>query len=265
MNSRFTPVLPNGSNSPMDLTGYRTKQTEIERIADLMRLVPKGTLSVLDVGARDGHLSKELANHCPAVTALDLVKPSVDDPRVHCVKGDATDLKFLSSTFDVVLCAEVLEHIPSPALETACFELGRVAKKYVLIGVPYKQDTRHGRTTCYTCGGQNPPWAHVNVFDEVRLQQLFPDFEVAESSYVGEAEMGTNFVSAFLMDAAGNPYGTYHQEEPCVHCGMDLQDPPSRTFAQKVYTKTAYWFRMVQRIMHRKRPNWIHVLMKKAP
>ena len=36
--------------------------------------------------------------------------------------------------FDVVLCVEVLEHIPGKGLEQACRELSRVAKSHVVIG-----------------------------------------------------------------------------------------------------------------------------------
>ena len=66
--------------------------------------------------------------------------------------ANAADLPFPDAAFDMVTCAEVIEHIPSPALERACREMARVARRYVLVGVPYRQDLRHGRTTCAACG-----------------------------------------------------------------------------------------------------------------
>jgi hypothetical protein len=71
------------------------------------------------------------------------------------------DLGFADDFFDFVLCAEVLEHIPTASLSRACSELGRVSKHYVLIGVPYRQDIRVGRTTCWSCRKKNPPWGHI--------------------------------------------------------------------------------------------------------
>ena len=248
----------------MDLTDYRNNETEKLRVSDLMNLVPNGLETVLDVGARDGHLSKELANYLLKVTALDLDLPVIDHPQVKCIKGDATAMEFADRAFDIVFCAEVLEHIPSIMLPKACMEIERVAKSHILIGVPYKQDTRHGRTTCRSCGANNPPWGHVNEFDEKSLKQLFPAFDIVRVSYVGEAEMGTNFLSAFLMNKAGNPYGTYHQEEPCVHCGIKLEEPPARTLNQKIMTKVGHYARRVQSVFHRKHANWIHVLFKRT-
>src|SRR6266540_122245 len=126
--------------SPMDLAEYRDSESERKRIADLVRLLPGNLDSVLDIGARDGFISKLLTGHFPNVTALDLV-----------------------------FCAEVIEHIPSRTLARACGELSRVAREYLLIGVPYKQDLRVGRLTCHACGKKNPPWGRVNSFDENSL------------------------------------------------------------------------------------------------
>jgi hypothetical protein len=108
-----------------------------------------------------------------------------------------------------------LEHIPN--VVQACREIERVAGHEVIIGVPYKQDTRLGRTTCRSCGGKNPPWGHVNPFDERRLARLFPGLSIKASSFVGSVRSETNPVSTMLMDMAGNPWGTYEQDEPCIY------------------------------------------------
>jgi SAM-dependent methyltransferase len=246
-----------------ELAEFRGREVERNRIADLMGLLPADLTSILDIGARDGFISKLLADRIRNVTALDLEMPEIDDERIHCVKGDLTRLDFPDDSFDIILCAEVLEHIPTRLLGAACGEMRRVAKKYLLIGVPYQQDLREARTTCYTCGERNPPWGHVNSFDEDRLKELFPMFEVARISLLGDTQTGTNFVSSFLMDKAGNPYGTYWQEEPCVHCGSALISPPERSLWQKGLTKTALYVDAVQRLIISGRPNWIHILLKK--
>jgi SAM-dependent methyltransferase len=244
----------------MDLTKYRRSDAELERTADLMRLVPDGD-SVLDVGAREGYFSELLAEKYKRVVALDLEKPDISFGNIECVKGDATGLKFAGRSFDLVFCAEVLEHIP--ALEKACSELGRVSKKYLLIGVPYRQDIRLARTTCQTCGKKNPPWSHVNSFDEKRLTELFPGFKVKEKSFIGNSGYSTNALSAALMDLAGNPYGTYNQEEPCLYCNNHLKAPVTRGLLQKVCTKLAVSLNNIQRRITGYHANWIHVLFEK--
>jgi len=125
------------SAGKIELAAYRNTPLEQERISDLMNIIPKGRESVLDVGERDGYLLRLLTEHFASVTALDLEKPSIAHDRITCVKGNVTRLEFASDSFDVVLCAEVLEHIPGKGLEEACRELSRVAKSYFVIGAPY--------------------------------------------------------------------------------------------------------------------------------
>jgi protein-L-isoaspartate O-methyltransferase len=247
----------------MDLSAYRNQPSEKARIADLLSLLPGDGTAVLDIGARDGFISKLLVDRFQRVCALDLERPDIAHERIQCVKGDITALEFADESFDLVFCAEVLEHIPPPMLGRACSELARVSRTYILVGVPYKQDIRLGRTTCTACGGISPPWGHVNTFDEDRLTRLFPGFFPAKQSFVGQTISKTNFFSCWLMDLAGNPYGTYTQEEPCGHCGAKLTPPPDRTFLQKVFTKVAAVVTKVQQRLLRPKPNWIHILLCK--
>ena len=247
----------------MDLTDYRNSPLEKQRTADLMAKVPSGLDRMLDIGARDGFFSHLLAERSRSVTALDLESPSIKGERIECVQGDATKLQFADDTFDLVFCAEVLEHVPSVSLRQACTELARVSNRYLLIGVPYRQDTRLGRTTCSACGRKNPPWGHVNCFEEQRLADLFASCAAKERSFVGSTTEATNPVSTALMDWAGNPYGTYAQEEPCVHCGAPLGGPRERSLLQKVFTRAAFTITGWQRSFVKPRGNWIHVLFEK--
>lgn len=237
---------------------------ERERVADLLDLVPAQARTVLDVGARGGFIARQLADRGLQVTALDLQCPQVDDPRIVCVQGDATQLAYADRSFDAVLCAEVLEHIAPPSLQRAAGELARVARAHLIIGVPYRQDLRLWRTRCGACGAVNPPWGHVNSFDESALVALFPGWRLAERHFVGTGEPGTNALSAWLMDLAGNPYGTYVQDEGCIRCGAALTLPGSRAPMQRVYTRLAVLARGVTTRFEAERPNWIHLRFERG-
>src|SRR6185295_9096732 len=197
----------------MSMAEHREGPAEKRRTEDLLRLMPAFGGTALDIGARDGHFSILLAERFDRVIALDLEKPAIDHPKVECVKGNAAELDVADRSMDFVFCAEVLEHIPPEILGRVCGEIERVSKGQILIGVPYKQDLRLGRTDCVSCRGRNPPWGHVNSFDERRLAELFPACKIDSVSFVGKTEAQTNSLSALLMDLAGNPYGTYEQQE----------------------------------------------------
>jgi SAM-dependent methyltransferase len=246
-----------------NLEQYRETEQEKARSADLLRLLPRGRKSVLDIGARDGHFSRLLTEYFDEVTALDLEKPPFEYPRVTTVAGDITKLQFADSSFDCVFCAEVLEHIP--ALEQACRELIRVARHEIIIGVPFRQDTRVARTTCSKCGKINPPWAHVNSFDEATLRRLFPGVRVRDTSFVGSNHDVTNPLSTMLMDFAGNPWGTYDQDEPCIYCGAALVAPNGRSPLARVCAGVAVRLNRLQSAMSRPHANWVHVVFTKDP
>jgi SAM-dependent methyltransferase len=237
---------------------------ETARIQDLLDLIPVRGDSVLDVGARDGYLSGLLADRFDRAVALDLVRPEAADARVEAVVGDATKLDYGEHEFDTVVCAEVLEHIPEALLETACREIIRVARSSVVIGVPFRQDLRYGQTTCRSCRRANPPWGHLNVFDQRRLVSLFSDLALVRVSYVGAVRNRTNVVSAGLMRFAGNPYGTYAQDEPCIHCGARIDSPRERKLVEKIATKGAHWLERVQRVFVAPQAAWIHARFDKV-
>jgi cyclopropane fatty-acyl-phospholipid synthase-like methyltransferase len=220
--------------------------------------------TALDIGARDGFYSKIMVERFEHVTALDLERPAFAHDGVTCVQGDVTSLGFADGTFDFVFCAEVLEHVAPQLLGQACAELSRVTNGHLLIGVPYRQDIRVGRTTCQNCGRTNPPWGHVNSFDERTLFALFPNLIPAHISFVGRAGNRTNMLSAALMEFAGHPYGTYDQDERCIHCASKLQPPSPRNLAQKVATRLAVTIDRVLNPVARDQKNWIHVLFGKA-
>jgi SAM-dependent methyltransferase len=240
-----------------ELTTYRLSESEQARERSLVSLFGQGARA-LDIGARDGHYTRLLAEHYSHVVALDLAQPDI--PGAECLAGDVTALQFPDRSFDFILCAEVLEHIP--AIEAAAREIARVAADRVLIGVPYRQDTRLGRLTCSNCGKINPPWGHVNEFDEARLRQLFSSLEVESIHFVGENRARTNALSTWLLDLVGNPWGTYYQDEACSGCDQRLAKPGPLPLWAKVPAKLAIVLNNIQARFNQPHGNWIHIVFR---
>lgn len=245
------------STGPLHFEDYRDTAQEQQRIASLMNLLPQGG-RVLEIGARDGYISLRLAERFDAVTALDLEKVHIPHPRITTVKGDVRALEFPDRSFSAVLCAEVLEHIPPEDLARACRELARVTAGLLVVGVPYRQDLRCARTTCQHCRRSNPPYGHVNRFDEHRLDRLFEGLEPSATDWIGLTREATNPLSAWLMEQAGNPWGTYTQDEPCIHCGQAIGDPPPRDLRARLLSAAGERLNRLQQRLSRPRPNWIH-------
>lgn len=91
---------------------------------------------VLVVGVGDGVVSDYLKNRGIKVQTID-IDPELKPDFV----SDVRNLSFKENAFDVVLCAEVLEHLPYEDFSKAISELGRVSKKYVILSLPDKRST----------------------------------------------------------------------------------------------------------------------------
>jgi hypothetical protein len=239
-------------------------EPEANRPSSLFATISSLHGRVLDIGGGGSRVNGRLSTHFTTLDTLDIRVPQIKYPLQNPVLGDLCALDFEDNTFDLVLCIDILEHIPTNRLQNVCAEISRVAKGTVVIAVPYKQDIRVGRATCAQCGTTNPPYAHVNVFDEQRLQSLFPvSLRLTERHYFGEYRWATNPLAVKLLDFAGNPYGDYHRPEPCVKCFAMLTPPGPRNGAQRAATKIATLLNSLQSLVIVSHPKTIHAVFAK--
>ncbi|MBU2469144.1 MAG: hypothetical protein KKC78_10920 [Proteobacteria bacterium] len=94
-----------------------------------------------------------------------------------------------------------------------------MARHELVVGVPYRQGIRIGRTRCHNRGRRNRPWGHFNSFDLAKLAGLMDRCRVRQQNFMASETERTNALSAWLMDMAGNPWGADGHEERCGFCG----------------------------------------------
>lgn len=77
-------------------------------------------LTLLDVGASTGIIDNELANHFKSVIGIDIDKDAIKFAQKNFGKqnltfkvDDAMNLSFKNNSFDVIICAQVYEHVPN--------------------------------------------------------------------------------------------------------------------------------------------------------
>jgi SAM-dependent methyltransferase len=116
------------------------------RIAAAVR--QSATSSILDAGCGEGELMRR--GVLPAgvrVISLDLRRESLTYFRDHSAQrnlvcGSLTSLPLPDKSVDTALCLEVLEHLPNP--RPALSELSRVARRNIILSVPYEPWFRIG-------------------------------------------------------------------------------------------------------------------------
>jgi hypothetical protein len=126
---------------------------------------------VLEIGPGAGHTSWLLRQWGMAVTTLDF------DPEVRPdIVGDVTQIPCAEGSFDCVLAAEVLEHIPFSEFGKALSELKRVSRGHVVITLPAPFV---GASALLNLSGFNPrglffglPYWIAHVFDGEHYWEL---------------------------------------------------------------------------------------------
>lgn len=137
--------------------------------------------SILDVGCGTGFMTKRLKAHSSNCIACDINISRLKLAReytlstIPLVAADITHLPFKKSTFDLLVVAEVLEHVPDT--HAMLRELVDVSRRYVLITVPNEPIFR----TANFFRGKNltrfgNPEDHIHHFNMKSLKELLYEY-----------------------------------------------------------------------------------------
>jgi len=123
---RISDMIYNKKNNNFIINIIDTNRSVIrEFIKKVAKKTKKGS-KVLDAGAGEGRWG-ELFKHTEYKTQdKEVGEPNWDYSKID-YKSDITKIPVNDKTFDVILCTEVLEHLPEP--EKALKELSRIIKK----------------------------------------------------------------------------------------------------------------------------------------
>jgi SAM-dependent methyltransferase len=133
--------------------------------------------NVLDAGCGEGETIERLGDRLPhPVTGVDLNPDSVGFaaerlPGDRFETADLLALPFEDDSFDLVLCLEVLEHIPDP--RPALAEMARVSSGELILSVPHEPWFRLGSLARgkYLAGFGNHP-EHVNHWNPKTFREF---------------------------------------------------------------------------------------------
>jgi hypothetical protein len=99
------------------------------QIEAVLRSAPE---KVLVIGIGDNLVIHVLGQYCATVDTLDI---EIDlQPKV---SGSVLNLPYKSDVYDVILCAQVLEHLPFKYFDSSLKELHRVTRKTVVLSLPH--------------------------------------------------------------------------------------------------------------------------------
>lgn len=117
--------------SHYNFLNYNNKKTWMNfwyQITYVLNLTPE---TVLEIGPGNKTVTDALQKNGVSVTTVDIDKNLNPD-----FVTSVTKLPFKDESFNLVLCSEVLEHLPFEKFKESLVELKRVSKKYVILGLP---------------------------------------------------------------------------------------------------------------------------------
>jgi 2-polyprenyl-3-methyl-5-hydroxy-6-metoxy-1,4-benzoquinol methylase len=142
--TRAEPVVA-GNVYPKYTTRNPVARSLVNRFLDVLKTLARstGAREIHEVGCGEGHLSTLLAAEGWHVRGSDLSPAAIAEARrqasakglaVSFAVGDLYDLDPVRDGAELVVCCEVLEHLPDPALALAI--LKRLARPHLIVSVP---------------------------------------------------------------------------------------------------------------------------------
>lgn len=108
-------------------------------VAEQIKWLNERPINILDVGGGAGTIEEFLDSAYYNLCVLDIKMEAlrgISKSRLAIIAGDGCTLPLKDNSFDVVMSADSLEHVPDAKKANYCRELIRVARNYVIIHCP---------------------------------------------------------------------------------------------------------------------------------
>jgi len=210
-------------------------RTDVERVAAIGALIPADASTVLDIGFGGGYVYKGLKARrdirCFGIDiSLALARDISDD---HVCVADMRHIPFRDEEFDLVLSADVLEHIEEDSFKESIDELIRVSNRYILINSPYKDEHTWPVCLCDRCKKEFNVYGHIRSIDKRLLNRLFPAdrFRMLKTSVIADKRNSRPRPLVYLARRFGKVYSG--DAAMCPHCLKEGIVPPSRNLFER--------------------------------
>jgi 2-polyprenyl-3-methyl-5-hydroxy-6-metoxy-1,4-benzoquinol methylase len=154
----------------------------VHTLTDMAASISIPKIRILDVGCGEGMIPRQLRRLWPSaifhgldidIELLSVARYLVAD--MECVIGEIYEMPWTDSTYDLVCCTEVLEHLTYP--QKAISEIIRIGRGYFLFSVPHEPLWRIAnlaRGSYFRDWGNSP--GHVNHWNDKDFVRLLSGY-----------------------------------------------------------------------------------------
>ncbi len=158
--------------------GKKPDDANQERIIATQSLIPDEIHNILDLGCGDGVITNEFIEKGIDVFGTDFSTIALGFMRGKRLVSDVAYIPFPDQYFDLVICAEVIEHLPYGVYEQTLLEIERVAKHYIIISTPNNEYLPSSSIRCENCKNVFHRNLHVQSFNRNVHSSLFKIFKL---------------------------------------------------------------------------------------
>lgn len=211
-------------------------KNELKRFKSVLDLIDSESKTLLDVGCGSGIFLNFLRDKNPNIKAYGLERsvPLATIARKklqlsNILEGSADELPFESNTIDIITAMEVIEHLPSGVYQKSLQEIERVAKKKIILTVPYKETRKF--VQCPACQCKFSPAYHLRTFNDQVLHSLFTTFKLTEINPI-KVELPIGFKLKIKIENFLNLH-SFEEQNICPSCSFSYSNESS----EKKYEK----------------------------
>jgi len=147
MNKEIIPMSEDEMDKLYNSKNPLVRFIHTNRLNQIIKLIKnKENLKILDAGCGEGHLIQKLQNNIPNNTyyGFDITDIALEKAKIRCTKAiiekkDLANTKTTNDFFDIIICSEVLEHIPE--YQEVINELKRILQKDGLLIITFPNET----------------------------------------------------------------------------------------------------------------------------
>lgn len=153
-------------------------------VKNILKTIPEDVQSIIDVGCGNGLITYVLSEKY-TVLGVDRSQKALAFVNSDKLLASCDKIPVANKSFDLVLCSEVLEHLPDDVFYSTINELDRIANKYILISVPNQESINKGMIRCPKCQFVYHRNLHMRSFNHEVFAKLYPTYELIEHKAFG--------------------------------------------------------------------------------